>query len=77
MTGAAFSGNQIPLGRISPIARSILTDLSLYPLPNRVVTGVTGNYVGETLQTIRANQADVRIDWNVSADDKIFGRSVR
>jgi hypothetical protein len=72
--GAAFSGNQIPIGRISPIARSILTDLSNYPLPNRVVTGVTGNYVGETLQTISANQADVRIDWNLSADDKIFGR---
>ena len=73
-TGAAFSGNQIPIGRISPIARSILTDLSLYPLPNRVVSGVTGNFVGETLQTISANQADVRIDWNLSADDKIFGR---
>ena len=57
-----------------PIARSILTNTSLYPLPNRVVTGVTGNYVGETLTTIRANQADVRVDWSPSANDKIFGR---
>ena len=73
-TGVAFAGNQIPVGRISPIAKSILNNLALYPLPNRNVTGVTGNYVGETLTTIRAKQADVRIDWSPSANDKIFGR---
>ncbi len=73
-TGAPFSGNQVPIGRITPIARSILTNTSLYPLPNRSVTGVTGNYVGETLTTIRANQADVRVDWSPSTNDKIFGR---
>ena len=54
VTGATFAGNQIPVGRISPIARAILSNTSLYPLPNRNVTGgVTGNYVGETLTTIR------------------------
>ena len=74
VTKVPFAGNQIPIGRITPIARSILTNTELYPLPNRVVSGVTGNYVGETLQTISANQADVRIDWSLSADDKIFGR---
>ena len=52
-TGLAFAGNQIPAGRISPIARSILSNTALYPLPNRNVSGgVTGNYVGETLTTI-------------------------
>jgi hypothetical protein len=74
LTGAAFGGNQIPLGRISPIARAIFANQSLYPLPNRTVSGVTGNYVGETLTTIRAHQGDGRIDWNVSAKDKVFGR---
>ncbi len=73
-TGVAFPGNQIPVDRISPIARSILTNLSLYPLPNRVITGVTGNFVGEVLTTTRANQGDVRIDWSPSTTDKIFGR---
>jgi hypothetical protein len=73
-TGVAFAGNQIPLARISPIARAILTNTALYPLPNRNVTGVSGNYVGETLTTIRAKQGDVRVDWNASAADKIFGR---
>jgi len=47
VTKQAFAGNQIPLGRISPIARAILSDTSLYPLPNRSVSGVIGNFVGE------------------------------
>jgi hypothetical protein len=73
-TGVAFEGNQVPLARISPIARAILDNTALYPLPNRAVSGVSGNYVGETLTTIRARQADVRVDWNTSPRDKIFGR---
>jgi hypothetical protein len=75
VTGTAFAGNQIPSGRISGIARGILNNPSLYPLPNRVVSGgITGNFVGETLTTIRANQGDVRVDWNASGNDKIFAR---
>jgi Carboxypeptidase regulatory-like domain len=74
LTQQTFAGNQIPLGRISPIARAILSNASLYPLPNRAVSGVIGNFVGETLTTIRAHQADTRIDWNASANDKVFGR---
>src|SRR2546425_7313322 len=42
-TGVAFPGNQIPLARISPIARAILNNTTLYPLPNRAVSGVSGN----------------------------------
>ena len=33
-----------------------------------------GNYVGERLEIIRAHQADVRVDWSASNNDKIFGR---
>ena len=74
-TGVAFAGNQIPVSRISAIANRILNDPSIYPLPNRTVSGgITGNYVGETLTTIRAKQGDARVDWNTSAKDKIFGR---
>jgi len=73
-TGQAFAGNQIPSNRISPIARGILSNTTLYPLPNRTVSGVTNNYVGETLTTVRAYQGDGRVDWNASAKDKIFGR---
>ena len=68
-TGLPFPGNQIPLDRISPTARAILNDTANYPLPNRTVPGgVTGNFVGETLFTIRAHQGDLRLDWNASAE---------
>jgi hypothetical protein len=74
LTGQVFAGNQIPLGRISPIARAIVDNTALYPLPNRNVSGVSGNYVGETLTANHAHQGDVRVDWSASPKDKIFGR---
>src|SRR5436309_2137353 len=74
LTGQAFPGNQIPAARISPIARAILGNTSLYPLPNRNVGGVSGNFVGDALTTTRAHQGDVRVDWNATAKDKVFGR---
>jgi len=74
LTGQPFPGNQIPLSRISPTALAILNDTANYPLPNRTVSGVTGNFVGETLFTVRAHQGDLRLDWNASANDKFFAR---
>jgi hypothetical protein len=74
VTRLPFPGNQIPLSRISPIARAILDNTTNYPLPNRTVTGVAGNFVGETLFTARAHQGDLRLDWNASPNDKVFGR---
>jgi hypothetical protein len=75
LTGLPFPGNQIPLDRISPRALAILNDTANYPLPNRTVPGgISGNYVGDTLFTIRAHQGDLRLDWNASANDKLFGR---
>ena len=72
-TGQPFPGNQIPLNRISPTALAILNDPN-YPLPNRTVTGITNNYVGDSLSTTRAHQGDLRLDWNASANDKLFLR---
>ncbi|HEU4525186.1 MAG TPA: TonB-dependent receptor, partial [Gemmatimonadales bacterium] len=74
LTGLPFPNNQIPLDRISPIARQILNDHANYPLPNRSVAGVSGNFVGESLFVIRAHQGDLRLDWNASASDKLFAR---
>jgi hypothetical protein len=75
-TGQPFPGNQIPQNRIAAIAASILSNTALYPLPNRAPSSglVSNNFVGERLQTIHANQGDVRVDWNASNNDKIFGR---
>jgi hypothetical protein len=74
LTGQPFPGNQIPANRISPLARAILSNQSLYPLPNRTVSGVTGNYVGDSNSTTRAHQGDLRLDWNASQNDKVFAR---
>jgi hypothetical protein len=72
--GQPFLNNQIPLDRISPAALALLNDHANYPLPNRSVSGVTGNYVGDTLLAIRAHQGDGRFDWNASQNDKVFAR---
>ena len=74
LTGQPFPNNQIPLGRINPTARALLGDTANYPLPNRDVSGVSNNYVGPTLTTFRAHQGDLRVDWNASASDKVWGR---
>ena len=73
VTGVAFPNNQIPLSRISPTAIGILNSPD-YPLPNREVTGVANNYTGDSLSTTRAHQGDLRLDWNASANDKLFLR---
>src|SRR2546425_1300644 len=62
VTGLPFPGNIIPANRISPVARAIVSNTALYPLPNRNVSGVTGNYVGPTATTTRAHQGDLRLD---------------
>src|SRR2546425_10714533 len=74
VTGLPFPGNIIPANRISPVARAIVSNTALYPLPNRNVSGVTGNYVGPTATTTRAHQGDLRLDWNASPSDKVFAR---
>ncbi len=74
-TGQAFAGNQIPAGRISPIAAAILNNTALYPLPNRNVTGVYRQLRRRNgWTTIDADQGDVRVDWSPSNKDKVFGR---
>ena len=47
LTGQPFPGNQIPQSRFSPIAQAILSDQTLYPLPNRA--GDLSNYVSRQL----------------------------
>ncbi|MPY90149.1 MAG: hypothetical protein GEU99_19775 [Luteitalea sp.] len=74
LTGQPFPGNRIPESRISPVARAILDDTALYPLPNREIDVGQGNYVGESLTTTRAHQWDVKIDASLSNADKVWGR---
>ena len=70
-----FRATRFPPAASARLRAASSTISPLYPLPNRVVSGgISGNYVGETLTTIRAKQGDGRVDWNASTNDKIFGR---
>jgi hypothetical protein len=71
-TGQPFAGNRIPESRFSPIARAILADQNLYPLPNR--TGDLNNYVTGSSEKIRTHQGDIKVDYNASANDRLFAR---
>jgi hypothetical protein len=72
VTGIPFVNNQVPTGRFSPIANAILADQTLYPLPNR--PGDTNNLVVGSSDKLRTHQGDVKVDWNLSENDRMFGR---
>ena len=72
LTGLPFPGNQIPTNRFSPIARAVLANQTLYPLPNR--PGDSSNLVAPNSEKQRAYQGDAKVDANLSAKDRIFGR---
>jgi hypothetical protein len=68
---APFTGNIIPASQLSPVAVAIVTN-SAYPVP----TGSTliNNYLYANHSYINGDQGDVKIDYNLSANDRIFGR---
>jgi len=64
-----FPNNVIPAHRLNPNAIKLM---NLYPSPN--VAGVWSNYnVGRT-NSEDTNSFDVRMDYNISDKDRIFGR---
>jgi Carboxypeptidase regulatory-like domain len=71
-TGNPFPGNFIDPSRFSPIARAVLANQQLYPLPNRA--GNTSNLVAPSSDKQRTYQGDGKVDVNMSANDRIFGR---
>jgi hypothetical protein len=71
-TGQPFQGNVIPSTRFSPIARAVLANQTLYPLPNR--SGDTNNLVAPSSDKQRVHQGDFKVDANMSDNDRFFGR---
>lgn len=69
---AQFAGNLIPGSLFNPIASKIINS-SAYPLPNNG-TGLINNYQYGHHSAINGNQGDLKIDWNKSEKDHIFGR---
>ncbi|MBC7926990.1 MAG: carboxypeptidase regulatory-like domain-containing protein [Bryobacteraceae bacterium] len=72
-----FPGNQIPASRIVGPARALLSDPSLYPLPNAGGTGTLGvvnNYSGSAANFLKNNQGDAKVDWRAGEKDNFMFR---
>jgi len=72
----AFTGNQISTALFSPVAKFLFANPKAYPLPNATPTDgiASNNYVGPESSYKRANQGDLKIDWNPSLSDRLNGR---
>ena len=67
----AFTNNQIPTNRISPLATKIL---ALVPLPNVPGAGLTQNYQANTSLNVDTNTYDVKVDQKLRTADVLTGR---
>jgi hypothetical protein len=66
-----FANNQVPLSLLDPVAKNLFASPK-YPLP--VLPGLQNNYFNTSSSHIYVNQGDVKIDYNLSAKDRIWGR---
>ena len=68
-TCTPFADNQIPAGRVSPIAQSLVAKV---PLPTS--SGLVQNLLGVEDQVNPMNQFSLRIDHRLGTGDTLFGR---
>jgi len=71
LTGAAFPGNIIPAGRISPTAIALL---KYYPAPNQPTTSLANNYLALNQNHTDKNQFTTRVDFIESQKSTWYGR---
>jgi hypothetical protein len=69
-TRTQFPNNTIPRSRMDPVALNLL---QFYPAPNSPPSG-GNNFISNQPNTDRVSQYNVRIDYNLSASNRIFGR---
>jgi hypothetical protein len=67
-----FPNNQIPLSLMSPVARALFADQSLYPLPTNNL--LRQNFVSSSSSRLNLDQGDVKIDAKPSERDDISFR---
>jgi hypothetical protein len=65
-----FPNATIPSNRIDPIGLKLL---NMLPMPT-YTDRLAGNYLANPVKTLDDYQGDVRIDHNISNDDRLFGR---
>jgi hypothetical protein len=69
---APFAGNRIPASRLDPIGRQLA---AFYPDPNVAGRGSgDANFLANSRSTERPNTFVTRIDHNIRASDRIYGR---
>ena len=66
-----FPNNQIPLGLIDPVASNLFRS-NLYPAPDN--SNLERNQVNTSQSEVENNQFDIKIDANLSDQDRFFGR---
>jgi hypothetical protein len=70
-TRMPFPSNVIPMNMINPVAQALFTS-ALYPTP---INGDTqNNAVNTSANNFNSNQYDIKIDYNISEKDRLFGR---
>ena len=67
-----FPNNQIPLSRFSPVARNLLNDSSLYPLPTS--PDLRFNATNGVSSKVVTDQGDVKVDFAPAENDRIMVR---
>jgi hypothetical protein len=72
VTRQPFAGNQIPQSLISPVARNLFADASIYPLPQTAAT--TNNWNAAATQRVNEDLGDLKVDYVVSSKDNLSGR---
>ncbi len=68
-TGQPFPNNTIPASLINPIAERVA---NLFPVTN--LAGLANNYVDNTVNTQNVPQGDIKIDYQATQNDHVFGR---
>ncbi|HZT73221.1 MAG TPA: carboxypeptidase regulatory-like domain-containing protein [Terriglobales bacterium] len=67
-----FAGNLIAPGMIDPVAKALFNDTKLYPMP--VNNSLTNNQVNLSSTQTNVDQFDVKTDYNLGPNDRMFGR---
>jgi len=69
----AFPGNVLPVSRLDPAGRNLIR---YYPLENTTGDPITrvNNYVSNAARRINKDEGSIRLDHNLTAGSRIFGR---
>ncbi|MBI3695812.1 MAG: TonB-dependent receptor [Acidobacteria bacterium] len=72
VTRDPFPNNQIPSSLISPVARNLFADPSIYPLP--LTAANSNNWNGAGRQNVTNDVGDFKIDYALSTKDNLTSR---